>query len=293
MRGLRTGNWRQEGRLAGAGRAAASVLALVALASAAPLAQAQSVVDVLREQRLRARVAEVMDRLGPRVAARPVATLGQLDPIIAEVLAARAAVARRADSLAAAEADSAARAERALGLDRLVWVKTEPDAQGVFLERFRETYWRASDPRAGNPLDTTATTALRGRLQSVFGRPTRNADALRQVGYAGSETVQFEYWFVVNDSIPVLIMDIDGPFGRGLLLAGSEQHASLLPRLKDDLVARLNAALGPDPWVDYYRSFDRGTWYRTGYNGESLFTVEINAPAWSRRSRADRWNIHR
>jgi hypothetical protein len=253
-------------------------------------AHAQAVVDVLREQRLRARMAEVMDQIGPLVATRPLVPLGAVDPIVAEVMAARAAVAARIDSASAARRDSVARAVR---LERIVWNKTEPGEQGAFLERYRETFWRSSDPRAGIPLDTTATTTLRGLLQGVFGAPTRNADAFRQVGYAGAETVQFEYWFVVNDSIPVLVMDIDGPFGRGLLLAGSESDARLLPLLKEDLFARLAAALGPDPWVDYYRSFDRGAWYRTGYNGAGLFTVEIRPPAWSRRSRVDRWNIHR
>lgn len=271
----------------------ALLIGLVLLSSvAAAHAQAQGVVDVLREQRRRARVAEVLTHLGERVVPQPVVPLGPPDPFVTEALARRAAAAARADSLvAAARADSLAAAS--MRLERMVWQKTEPDAQGSFLDRYRESFWRASDPRAGNPIDTTATTTLRGRLQTVFGRPTRNADALRQVGYAGSESVQFEYWFVVNDSIPVLVMDIDGPFGRGLLLAGDEAHARLLPLLKDDLADRLADAVGPNPWVDYYRSFERQQWFRTGYNGETLFTVEINAPAWSRRSRVDRWNIHR
>lgn len=272
-------------------RAAAALLVVLGAALAiAPAAEAQAVVDVLRDQRLRVRMAEVMAQLGPLVPTRPLAALGAPDPIVAEVLTARAVAAARIDSASAARRDSVARSVR---LERIVWTKTEPDEQGSFLERYRETFWRSSDPRAGIPLDTTATTTLRGLLQSVFGAPTRNADAFRQVGYAGAETVQFEYWFVVNDSIPVLVMDIDGPFGRGLLLAGSESDAALLPLLKADLFARLDDALGPDPWVDYYRSFDRGAWYRTGYNGTALFTVEIRPPAWSRRSGVDRWNIHR
>jgi hypothetical protein len=274
-------------------RALLSLLAAAcSLLPAAPAAQAQDVVEVLRRQRRDARVAEILATMPAQVASRPLRPLGPSDPIVEAVLRGRARAYARLDSLARiARADSLAALPATPVTYR--WAKTAPDEQGAFLALYRETFWRSSDPAASNPIDTTSTTALRGRLQAVFGDPTRNADALRQVGYAGSETVQFEYWFVVNDSIPVLVMDIDGPFGRGLLLAGDEADAAVLPHLKADLAVRLTDAVGPDPWVDYYRSYERGQWFRTGYNGETLFTVEIRPPAWSRRARVDRWNIHR
>ena len=292
MRRLGTANGRLATRRGAApgGRVALAVFLLPLYGVLFPQAHAQSVVEVLQEQRLRARATEVLAELGPRVRPRPVAPLGASDPFVEALLAARRARAAAADSVAAAERDSVA---RSLQLNQIAWTKMEPDAQGSFLERFREVYWQAATPRSSEPLDTTATTALRGRLQAVFGRPTRNADALRQVGYAGSEFVQFEYWFVVNDSIPILVLDLDGPFGTGLLVAGSESNASLLPVLKADLAARLAEALGPDPWVDYYHSFERRQWYRTGYNGTEQFTLEIRPPGWSRRDRVDRWLIHR
>ena len=270
------------------------LVALCALLAAAPTASAQDVVDLLRRQRRDARVAEILATLPARVDAHPLRPVGPPDPLVEGVLRGRARAYARLDSLArVARVDSLAAVAAAAPPPDWRWAKTAPGAQGAFLARYRETFWRSSDPSAGNPIDTTRTTALRGRLQAVFGDPTRNADALRQVGYAGSETVQFEYWFVVNDSIPVLVMDIDGPFGRGLLLAGDEADAAVLPHLKADLAVRLADAVGPDPWVDYYRSFERNQWYRTGYNGATLFTVEIRPPAWSRRARVDRWNIHR
>jgi hypothetical protein len=270
--------------------------ALAALAAAALLCasapRAQSVVEILRQQRLEARVAEVADSLGPHVPVRPLVALGAADPFVAahEAVhaARRAEVARREQ----AERDSLARAAAARPLT-LAWDKAEPAEQGGFLVRFGETFWQAAQPLRTLAIDTTATPELRGRLQKVFGRPTRNADALRQIGYTGSEFVQFEYWFVVNDSIPVLVMDLDGPFGRGLLLAGDERQADLLPVLKADLSARLTEALGPNPWVDYYHSYERGRWFRTGYNGAETFTIEIRPPRWSRTARADRWIIHR
>lgn len=275
------------------GRLAFALLAAgCPLLAAAPAASAQSVVEILQRQRLEARIREAADEIGEVLPARPVAREASADPFdrAYDAIAARRAASR--DSLAAAGraqylADSLAGTPQ-----RTAWAKVAPDAQGAFLERFREVFWRASDPRR-LAIDTTTTPVVRGLLQSVFGRPTRNADALRQVGYTGNEYVQFEYWFVVNDSIPVLLLDLDGPFGRGLLLAGAETYADRLPALKADLSRQLFEATGPDPFVDYYHSFERRQWYRTGYNGTDYFTVPIRAPGWVQGRAVDRWVIHR
>lgn len=279
------------GRVPAPGRHAVGLLVCLA-AALAPAVRAQSVVEILQRQRLEARIAEAAAELGPFVAPRPVPQAESADPFdraYTAIAARRRALADSVQAAAAAQYRADSLAGQAV---RTVWAKVEPDAQGAFLERFREVFWRASDPRR-LALDTTATPVVRGRLQAVFGRPTRNADALRQVGYTGNEFVQFEYWFVVNDSIPVLLLDLDGPFGRGLLLAGSEAFADQLPLLKADLSDRLFAALGPAPFVDYYHSFERRQWYRTGYNGTEFFTVEIRPPGWVQSRAVDRWTIHR
>ena len=271
--------------------AAASALCGLILACA-PGVRSQGVVELLQRQRIEARVAEIAADLGPDVAVRAPQRLGEADPFTEAFLGVEAQRQAARDRVAAAQAAQNRLDSLAGRPDRLVWAKVEPDAQGAFLARYREVFWRASDPRR-LALDTTATPLIRGRLQGIFGRPTRNADALRQVGYTGNEFVQFEYWFVVNDSIPVLLLDLDGPFGRGLLLAGSEEFADVLPVLKANLSDRLFAATGPDPFVDYYHSFERRQWYRTGYNGTEFFTVPIRAPGWVQSRAVDRWVIHR
>ena len=275
-------------------RARSCALALLnaCVLACAPFASAQSVVELLQQQRLDARVAEVVAALGDSVAARPPARVGAADPFSAAFAAVAARRQAVADSAAAAQAAETLRDSLAGTPARLVWRKVEPDAQGAFLDRYREVYWRASDPRR-LAVDTTGTPLVRALLQSVFGRPTRNADALRQVGYSGNEYVQFEYWFVVNDSIPVLLLDLDGPYGRGVLLAGSEAFADVLPGLKADLSRQLFAEAGPAPFVDYYHSFERRQWVRTGFNGADYFTVPIRPPGWVRSRAVDRWLIHR
>ena len=98
---------------------------------------------------------------------------------------------------------------------------------------------------------------------------------------------------MVNDSIPVLALDIDGPFGRGLMVATDEPHTDIVQALKADLADRLEAARRPDPWVDYYHSYERDQWFRTGFNGADAFTVAVRPPRWSGGAETERWVIHR
>ena len=272
-----------------AARWAALVAVGLAWASAPPAAAQSELTDVLRRQRQDAGVAEALAEVGARIPPRRVVRLTPVDRPTRIYRALYAAQQARRDSVARVRRDSLAAIVR---LDAVDWQRVRPEDQGTFIERFREAYWVSARP-GGLPIDTVGTADLRGRLQRVFGRPTRNADALRQQNYSGSEYVQFEYWFVVNDSIPALVLDIDGPFGDGLVLAGDETYERYLPLLKADLSERLTSVSGPDPWVDYYHSYDRGQWFRTGYNGVEQFTVGIRPPRWSFSTRSTRWTIHR
>ncbi len=255
--------------------------------------RAQTVVEVLQQQRRDARVAEVLAERGDRLAPRPLAELGTVDRWTRAFLAVEAGRQAAVDSARAAEEARADSAILAARLNTLRWRKVEPGAQGSFLEQYRETYWLAAQPQRGLVTDTSATADLRGLLQAAFGDPTRNGDAQKRHGYGGSEFIQFEYWFVVNDSIPMLALDVDGPFGRGLLIASDETYAPILPALKADLSRRLAAARRPDPWLDYYHSYERGQWFRTGYNGEvGQYAVPVRAPRWAGRD-SERWVIHR
>ncbi|MEO0557712.1 MAG: hypothetical protein AAF170_05950 [Bacteroidota bacterium] len=257
-----------------------------------PFAQTLDVAEVLQQQRWLARTAHLLDSLGTELTPRPIVRLGQpgdVERAWTAILDARKA---RRDSLELARRDSLARVAATAPLPEIVWRNTDPEAQGGYLEQYREVYWKAMSARS--PIDTMATPVLRGRLQAAFGKPTRNADALKKVGYSGSEYVQFEYWLVVNDSIPILAMDIDGPFGRGLLVAGPEAYDRYLPQIKRDLGERLIARRFSDPYVDYYLSYERNRWYRTGYNGAEYFQRTVRRPpGWSRRPQVERWVIHR
>lgn len=178
-------------------------------------------------------------------------------------------------------------------LDEIAWDKVRPDSQEVFLDRFREALW-TNEGMALTPLDTTATPALRAYLNDRFGPPTRTAVARGVKGFEGSLDVQFEYWFVVNDSIPFVVLDKDGPFGKGLVLAGDYAHEAVLGQLKRDLTETLTARPRMMPYVDYYRHREREQWYRAGYDGETFFVVPIDRPRWARRrSSSGKWYLFR
>lgn len=179
-------------------------------------------------------------------------------------------------------------------LDAIAWDKVPATGQEAFLDRFREALWTNEGMAFRTALDTTATPELRARLNDRFGAPTRTAVARGVEGFEGSLDVQFEYWFVVNDSIPFVALDVDGPFGKGLVLAGDLAHEAVLGALKHDLTETLMARHRLMPYVDYYRHREREQWFRTGYDGERYFVVAIERPRWARRrSGTGRWYLFR
>lgn len=256
----------------------------------APTPEAQDVVQLLREQRRQARL-DQLSAEAPPPEVRPLRLYPQTDWALLRIEAAESRKREIADSIAQARADSLELEARTLR--ELDWRKTAPDEQNSFLEEYRETYWRAATMVMSSPIDTMNTLELRGRLTQLFGTPTRNAAAAAQERYSGSEFVQFEYWLVVNDSIPLLILDSQGPFGRGLLIAGESDHSEYMQTIKSDLERRLLAAPPTVPFVDYYHDYEQKAWFKAGYDGTAFFTEPIRTPRWARNFIGDKWVIHR
>jgi hypothetical protein len=284
---------RKGGRRAAERRLSLFPLVLFSLLPLLSEAQTGSVVDELRQQRTQARAAEVLSEIGEAVPPRGVHPMGA--PTLYLLWYERAVAREQAqiDSLVAGRAravqDSLARLP--VTLSEIRWAKTEADAQGAFLAQHGESFWYALTTTTS--IDTMGTPELRARLNGLFGAPTRNAAAAEQEGYAGSEYVQFEYWLVVNDTIPLLVLDRDGPFGRGLLMAGDERHRRILGQVKHDLSERLHSAR-PTAYVDYYHARERDQWYRTGYDGTDYFSEESRRPrGLATRTRDEKWRIFR
>ena len=277
--------------------AAGAVLASLLLFTALPVQAQSSLVEELRAQRVRVRMQEVTAEMSLAAAPRlpvevPTAPSGAAERLFWWLPPSRTprVVLPPLEPIPAPEPEPAP--ERPT-LGRIVWDRVGPAEQEAFLDRFREALWTVEGMHFHTSLDTLPTPEVRARLFSAFGAPTRTAVARGVEGFEGSIHVQFEYWFVANDSIPFVALDVDGPFGRGLVLAGDYADAPVLGQLKRDLSARLLRDDRLMPYVDYYFSEDRDQWYRTGYDGTEYYVEEIDRPRWARRSEAGRWYLFR
>ena len=253
-------------------------------------AQTSDVVELLVQRRTEARIAELLREFGDRVVPRPYVRM--YEPTLYWLWMEQNFARRQAivDSLIALDELEAAQAN-ALDAFPVGWRKIATEEQGKFLDRFREVFWRSI--ATPFPQDTVATPQFRAHLSGLFGAPTRSAAAMEHEQSAGSEYVQFEYWLIANDSIPVLVLDIDGPFGLGVLVAADEAYADDFAALKDDLIGRVFES-EPAPYADYYHSLDRQQWYRTGFDGKEYFILETQRPQWiTGRSGDDKWRIFR
>ena len=151
-----------------------------------------------------------------------------------------------------------------------------------FRERYKDVKW--SFLGAGTRItffDTTRTRVLRAHLQAQFGEPTRTlaevySNEWRRAADSTREApIQFEYWFVVNDSIPVRVSDVNGPRDRGVILSTSRRYRDRLVGLRESLLAPLRDG-APAPYVDYFYEEETRRLYRVGYDGEAYFRERIS-----------------
>ena len=144
---------------------------------------------------------------------------------------------------------------------------------------FSEADWAFMGSSTRSAIDTMKTADIRSRLQHHYGSPTRT---LSELGYPDSlrreDVVQFEYWFIANGNIPVIVMDVNGPWDRGVVLAAEMKFRSKLELIKKTLLEQLPGRPDRKPFIDYYYNFDQRTWYLTGFDGASFFDQRIQRP---------------
>lgn len=150
-----------------------------------------------------------------------------------------------------------------------------------FNKKFENTLWAFLGTEALLPLDTTRTSELRAHLESYFGPPTQTITELLDAQPRTrtlDRYVQFEYWFILNDSIPLVFMDVNGPLERGLIVSSDERYRDILLGVRESFLKEFMQVSRPTAFVDYY--FDARTlnWYYTGYNGTEYFMELIGQP---------------
>ncbi len=128
-------------------------------------------------------------------------------------------------------------------------------------------------------IDDLQTNEIRARLQAAFGDPTRTLrDLINTASFRPGKAIQFEYWFAVDDSIPMVVLDWDGPFGSGLTFGGSSKYVDLMPQIKRAFAKKLMSVDTLANYQDYFYSPEREQWYMVKHEDGSYTTSKIESP---------------
>jgi hypothetical protein len=160
--------------------------------------------------------------------------------------------------------------------------KINEDSIAWFDNTFDHVIWTGEGLSKEMEIDQLQTNEVRARLQTVFGSPTKTIeDLIGRADFNAAQAIQFEYWFVVNDTIPLVALDIEGPFRTGLVLGGFENHKQVLPGIKKELSELLMAPQESflQSYNDFYYSIEREKWFKVSYQRGQFKTTEISAPS--------------
>jgi hypothetical protein len=128
-------------------------------------------------------------------------------------------------------------------------------------------------------LDDRQTNEIRARLQAQFGNPTQTLeDLINKEDFRPGKAIQFEYWFMVNDSIPLMVLDWNGPFGSGLTYGGASKYVDLMPQIKREFVQKLMSVEEFGEYKDYFYSPEKDQWYIVKYEDGKFRNEEIDSP---------------
>ena len=158
-------------------------------------------------------------------------------------------------------------------------VENTKEARVAFQERFSDIKWTGQGFRY-NELDRMPAIEIRAVLQDVYGDPTQTVeDIIEKDGYLrDGKSIQFEYWFIIDGYIPMMVLDLEGPFEEGLVYVGASRYVDMMPAVKRTLTKELREA-SPKEYVDYFFSPERGQWYRVSYEAGEYKKEEIKQPS--------------
>lgn len=159
--------------------------------------------------------------------------------------------------------------------------KVDRSDRTVFQERFGDINWTGQGLYNPTTIDRIPTIELRSRLQAVFGDPTqRIEDLINTENYRPGKAVQFEYWFIIDDEIPMMILDLDGPFEDGLVYVGASRYIDLMPQIKRTFTRMLmDEGDSLASYSDYFYSPERDQWYEVRYNDGEFEREMIDRPS--------------
>lgn len=150
-----------------------------------------------------------------------------------------------------------------------------------FEKQHAGTLWAYLGTESLLPIDTTLTRDLRARLEGYFGPPTQTITEVfgaPDTRDARDRFIQFEYWFVLNDSIPLLVMDVNGPLERGLVVSSDYRYRDILLHIRESFMEQFLRSDRRAPYIDYYYNPIESSWYYAGYDGERYFLERTKPP---------------
>lgn len=157
--------------------------------------------------------------------------------------------------------------------------KVSTEQADSFDRRFSHINWTGQGLNQATAIDNLPTAEIRARLQARFGEPTYTiGELIDKPNFRLGMAVQFEYRFVVNDSIPMMVLDVFGPFGRGLSYTAASRYIDLMPQIKRVFSRMLMEVDTPGNYRDYYYSADRRQWFEVVFREGEATTREIEAP---------------
>lgn len=149
-----------------------------------------------------------------------------------------------------------------------------------FQDKFRAIAWTGQGLYNPTTIDRLPTIELRARMQAAFGSPTQTIEDLIHNNFRPGKAIQFEYWFIVDDEIPMMILDLDGPFENGLVYVGASQYVDMMPQIKRTLTRKLmDSDLEMETFSDYFYSPEREQWYRVEYKDGEFSRTPIDRPS--------------
>lgn len=160
-------------------------------------------------------------------------------------------------------------------------VKVDRSNRVEFQDRFEDINWTGQGLYNPTTIDRIPTIELRSRLQAVFGDPTqRIEDLINTENYRPGKAVQFEYWFIIDGEIPMMVLDLDGPFENGLVYVGASRYIDLMPQVKRTFTRMLmEEGDSLAAFSDYFYSPERDQWYEVTYNDGEFEREIIDRPS--------------
>lgn len=157
-------------------------------------------------------------------------------------------------------------------------LKIETENAASFEQKFADIKWTGQGFNF-NSLDRMPAIEIRARLQSVYGDPTKTVEDLVEKGsLRAGKAIQFEYWFIIDGKIPMMVLDLDGPFADGLVYVGASRYIDLMPEVKRTLTRKLTES-EPKTYTDYFYSPERYQWYKVTYANGVYKKEEIDQPS--------------